>query len=134
MLRIAVMMAEKPKKIHIRRLLSHEHKLHQHHIHHRTGGDREERVASPQVERGGNCHADELRDAARRIFAALDGRGLSRVDFFMRKSDNAIIFNEINTLPGFTSISMYPKLFGAVGVDYDSLVDRLIELALAEHA
>ena len=77
---------------------------------------------------------EELRDAARRIFAALDGRGLSRVDFFLRKSDNAVIFNEINTLPGFTSISMYPKLFGAVGVDYDTLVDRLIELALAEHA
>ena len=53
---------------------------------------------------------EELRAAAVKIFKVLDCRGLSRVDFFLRKSDNAVIFNEINTLPGFTGISMYPKL------------------------
>ncbi|MBR4941413.1 MAG: D-alanine--D-alanine ligase, partial [Clostridia bacterium] len=52
------------------------------------------------------------------------------VDFFLRKSDNAVIFNEINTLPGFTGISMYPKLFGRRGIAYGDLVTRIIELAL----
>jgi len=77
--------------------------------------------------------ADEIREAARKIFMALDGRGLSRVDFFLREKDHAVIFNEINTLPGFTGISMYPKLFDAVGVDYRELVEKLVDLALEEH-
>ena len=55
--------------------------------------------------------------------------GLSRVDFFVRKSDNKVILNEINTLPGFTNISMYPKLWEVTGVDYKSLLDKVILLA-----
>ena len=73
---------------------------------------------------------DELRAAAVKIFKVLDCRGLSRVDFFLRKSDNAVIFNEINTLPGFTGISMYPKLFDRRGIPYGELITRIIELAL----
>ncbi|MCQ2445555.1 MAG: D-alanine--D-alanine ligase [Clostridia bacterium] len=78
--------------------------------------------------------SDEIRETARRIFTALDGRGFSRVDFFLRASDNAVVFNEINTIPGFTSISMYPKLFAACGVSYGELCDRLVACALEEHA
>jgi len=70
----------------------------------------------------------QVRDAAVRIFKALDGFGLSRVDFFVEK-DGGIVFNEINTLPGFTKISMYPKLFAASGIPYSELIDRLIALA-----
>ena len=62
-----------------------------------------------------------------RVFAALDGRGLSRVDFFLRKSDNAVIFNEINTLPGFTSISMYPMLVAKHGLDLPELIEALLK-------
>ena len=78
--------------------------------------------------------SDEIRETARRIFSALDGRGFSRVDFFLRTSDNAVVFNEINTIPGFTSISMYPKLFAACGVSFGELCDRLVALAMEEHA
>ena len=56
-------------------------------------------------------------------------QGLSRVDFFA-KEDGILVFNEINTIPGFTSISMYPKLFGASGIPYSQLIDQLIALAL----
>ena len=56
--------------------------------------------------------------------------GLSRVDFFVGFEDEQVVFNEINTLPGFTSISMYPKLFEASGIPYSELLDRLISLAL----
>ena len=55
--------------------------------------------------------------------------GLARVDFFVRKSDGAVLLNELNTLPGFTSISMYPKLWEASGLSYPELLDRLIQLA-----
>ena len=71
----------------------------------------------------------EIREDAVKIFRALDGFGLSRVDFFLEKDTNKVVFNEINTLPGFTNISMYPKLWGAVGVEYSELLDQLIELA-----
>ena len=57
-------------------------------------------------------------------------RGLSRVDFFVTYEDEAVVFNEINTMPGFTSISMYPKLFAASGIPYGQLLDRLISLAM----
>ena len=50
-------------------------------------------------------------------------------DFFVKNSDGSVVLNEINTMPGFTSISMYPKLWGAVGVPYAELLDKLIELA-----
>lgn len=78
----------------------------------------------------GNDIIEEIRDYAKKAFIALDGQGLSRVDFFVRYKDNSVVLNEINTLPGFTSISMYPKLWEAVGKKYDVLLDELIELGL----
>lgn len=73
---------------------------------------------------------DEIRNDAVRIFQAIDGFGLSRVDFFLEKDTNSVVFNEINTLPGFTSISMYPMLWNAKGYDIERLVDTLIEMAV----
>jgi D-alanine-D-alanine ligase len=73
--------------------------------------------------------AAAIRDYAVRAFKAIDGSGLSRVDFFVHKKTGEIYINEINTLPGFTKISMYPKLWEASGLPYDKLIDRLIELA-----
>lgn len=73
--------------------------------------------------------AEQIRDAAKRIFVALDGFGLSRVDFFYDTVNGEIVFNEINTLPGFTSISMYPMLWEERGVEKQELVTRLIEMA-----
>ena len=70
-----------------------------------------------------------IRSYAVRGFRALEGQGLSRVDFFVRYSDGSVVLNEINTLPGFTDISMYPKLWEAVGLSYSELLDKLIELA-----
>lgn len=64
-----------------------------------------------------------------KIFKAVDGYGLARVDFFL-KEDGTVVFNEINTLPGFTSISMYPMLWNERGVNVTNLIDKLIELAL----
>jgi len=66
-------------------------------------------------------------------FRAIDGAGLARVDFFVEHKTNRVIINEINTMPGFTSISMYPKLWEASGVPYAELIDRLIQLALDRH-
>jgi D-alanine-D-alanine ligase len=73
---------------------------------------------------------EQIRDYAVRAFKALDCSGLSRVDFFVRKGTNEVIINEINTMPGFTNISMYSKLWAASGVPYSKLIERLIELAL----
>ncbi len=73
--------------------------------------------------------SDEIRKLAIKAFKAIDGKGLSRVDFFVENKTNQVYINEINTLPGFTKISMYPKLFEAVGIKYNELLDRLIELA-----
>lgn len=67
-----------------------------------------------------------------KIFKALDGRGLSRVDFFIENETNNIIFNEINTFPGFTSISMYPMLLSSMGLELPRLLDKLIKLAIEE--
>lgn len=72
---------------------------------------------------------EEIRKNAIDIFKALDGFGLSRVDFFLEKDTNCVVFNEINTLPGFTSISMYPMLWNAKGYDIEKLVDKLIDMA-----
>lgn len=72
---------------------------------------------------------EKIREYAVRAFKALDGSGLSRVDFFVKHSDGSVVLNEINTLPGFTNISMYPKLWGASGIEYSELLDSLIELA-----
>ena len=66
-------------------------------------------------------------------FRAIDGAGLSRVDFLLSRSTGALFVNEINTLPGFTTISMFSKLWAASGVDYPTLVDRLIALAIDRH-
>lgn len=74
--------------------------------------------------------AEQVRDAAVRIYGAIGCRGLSRVDFFVTHEGDRVIFNEINTLPGFTSISMYPKLFEASGIAYEQLIDTLLQLAM----
>ena len=70
--------------------------------------------------------AERVRRAAVEIFKAVDGYGLARVDFFVRK-DGDVVFNEINTMPGFTAISMYPMLFEAAGISKTELVGKLIE-------
>ncbi|MBI4300840.1 MAG: D-alanine--D-alanine ligase [Chloroflexi bacterium] len=75
----------------------------------------------------------EARRLAIEAFKAIDGSGMARVDFFLRGSDGKLIINEVNTIPGFTRISMYPKLWEASGVSYAELLDRLIQLALARH-
>ena len=76
--------------------------------------------------------AEQVREAAVKVYTAIGCRGLSRVDFFVTYEENRLVFNEINTLPGFTSISMYPKLFAASGISYKKLIDRLLELAMEE--
>lgn len=67
-----------------------------------------------------------------RIYQAMGCEGLARVDFFLQE-DGRVVFNELNTLPGFTHISMYPKLWEASGIPYDKLIDRLITLALEKY-
>ena len=75
---------------------------------------------------------EAVREAAVRIYKALGCRGLSRVDFFVTREHQKAVFNEINTIPGFTSISMYPKLFEASGIPFEALVDRLLQLAMED--
>lgn len=77
-----------------------------------------------------NEKSEEIRKMAIKVFKAIDGKGLSRVDFFIENETDKIYINEINTMPGFTNISMYPKLFEKVGIPYSELLDRLIQLAL----
>ena len=86
-------------------------------------------VVDPELP--GNA-AEEIRESAVRIFKAVDGYGLSRVDFFV-KEDGEVVFNEINTMPGFTAISMYPMLWEARGVGKEKLVDDLLEHALKRY-
>ncbi len=74
--------------------------------------------------------AEQAREAAVTVYRTMGCRGLSRVDFFVTYEDGGIVFNEINTLPGFTSISMYPKLFEASGIPCKELIEKLLELAL----
>ncbi len=66
-------------------------------------------------------------------FKAVDCSGLARVDFLMEPKTRKIYLNEINTMPGFTSISMYPKLWAATGVSYPELIERLIQLGMERH-
>lgn len=73
---------------------------------------------------------EEVKTQALRAYKALGCEGLARVDFFVTKYDERVLLNEINTIPGQTPISMYPKLFEAVGVSYKELIDRLINLAI----
>lgn len=81
--------------------------------------------------------SDDIANAARKmavdIFNALDCEGMARVDLFLDKQTNQLYFNEINTLPGFTKISMYPKLMEATGFSYSSLLSHLVELAMKRH-
>ncbi len=76
----------------------------------------------------------EVRAMALEAFRCLDLAGLARVDFFLEKDTGKLFLNEVNTLPGFTRISMYPKLWEATGVPYGRLVDRLVALAMERHA
>ncbi|MBE5907050.1 MAG: D-alanine--D-alanine ligase [Lachnospiraceae bacterium] len=83
-------------------------------------------VIGPELPEG---KEEEIREAAKRIFKAVDGSGLARVDFFLEKGTNRVVFNELNTLPGFTSISMYPMLWKDKGLEVEALVEKLITLA-----
>ncbi len=78
--------------------------------------------------------AEEIRRQAVVAFKAIDGAGMARCDFFLEKGTNRIFINELNTIPGFTRISMYPKLWEATGISYSQLCDKLIQLALERHA
>jgi D-alanine-D-alanine ligase len=80
------------------------------------------------------AQAAVFQDYAVRSFRAIDGAGMARCDFFLEKRTGKIYVNELNTIPGFTSISMYPKLWEASGLPYPKLIDRLIELAIELHA
>ena len=75
--------------------------------------------------------SEQIRKYAVQAFRAIGCAGMARVDFFLEGDD--VMLNEINTIPGFTPISMYPKLWEATGMPYAKLIDRLIELALERH-
>lgn len=75
----------------------------------------------------------KVQETAVAAFRALDCAGMARVDFFVTRQDSRVIINEINTIPGFTKISMYPKLWAASGLSYRDLISRLIDLALERH-
>jgi D-alanine-D-alanine ligase len=77
--------------------------------------------------------AERMRDLAVRAFIAIDCAGMARVDFLLDRDTGAVFVNELNTIPGFTRISMYPKLWEASGLPYPRLLDRLIELAIERH-
>lgn len=76
--------------------------------------------------------SEKIRKQAIKAFKAIDGKGLARVDFFVERKSNEIYINEINTMPGFTNISMYPKLFEKSGISYKELLNRLVELAFED--
>jgi D-alanine-D-alanine ligase len=78
--------------------------------------------------------AQRIRELSVQAFQSLDCAGLSRVDFFYVESTGEVLINEINTLPGFTSTSMYPQLWGATGVEFKDLVDQLVQFALQRHS
>lgn len=77
--------------------------------------------------------AEKIQNFAVKAFQSIECRGLGRVDFFLDKNSGEIFLNEINTIPGFTSISMYPKLWAATGLQYPQLLDELIHLAIEQH-
>jgi D-alanine-D-alanine ligase len=78
--------------------------------------------------------SDELRALAVRAFRALRCEGMARVDFFYEEGGRGLLVNEINTIPGFTPISMYPKMWDATGLPYPQLIDELVRLAVERHA
>ena len=73
---------------------------------------------------------EEMRKLAKKIFRAVDGSGLARVDFFVDRKTGKVLFNELNTMPGFTPISMYPMLWKHEGMTEAELMDRFVTLAL----
>ena len=77
--------------------------------------------------------SQKVQQIALRAFRAVDAAGMARIDFFVTKKENKIYLSEINTIPGFTSVSMYPRLWQATGISYPELIDRLIQLALERH-
>jgi len=77
--------------------------------------------------------AMEIQRIARAAYAAIDAAGMARVDFFLERGTQRVLLNEINTIPGFTPTSVYPKLWAASGLSYEQLLDRLIQLALERH-
>jgi D-alanine-D-alanine ligase len=81
-----------------------------------------------------DAQAATIRRMAIEAFRAVDGAGMARVDFLMARATGAIVVNEVNTIPGFTTISMYPKMWEASGLAYGALIDRLIALAIDRHA
>jgi D-alanine-D-alanine ligase len=74
-----------------------------------------------------------LQDVGRKAFSALECEGMARVDMFLERTSGKIFFNELNTIPGFTSISMYPRLWEASRVSYPELLSRLVDLAISRH-
>ena len=80
------------------------------------------------------AQAEEVRSLAVAAFKAIDGAGMARVDFLLAGDSGVLYLNEVNTIPGFTTISMYSKLWAASGLPYPPLLDRLIALALERHA
>lgn len=93
--------------------------------------DRSELLIPAPIDEG---LSEEVRRLAIEAYLALDCAGMARVDFLLEKGTDRLYLNEINTIPGFTSISMYPKLWEASGIPYAELIDRLIALALERHA
>ena len=77
---------------------------------------------------------DTIRRMAVEAFLAIDAAGMARVDFLLSRTTGQLVVNEVNTIPGFTTISMFAKLWAATGLDYPALLDRLIKLAIARHA
>ncbi len=75
----------------------------------------------------------EVQALALRAYSALRAEGMARVDFFFEEADRGFLLNEINTIPGFTPISMYPKLWQASGLSYAELIDELVRLAIERH-
>jgi D-alanine-D-alanine ligase len=80
------------------------------------------------------AQVEKIQNYAIEAFRALELSGMARVDFFLEKEGGKIYLNEVNTIPGFTSISMYPKLWEATGIPFRELIDKLIALALEQHA
>ena len=81
----------------------------------------------------GRRQTRQVQDLAVRAFQTIDGSGMARVDFLLERASSKLFVNEINTIPGFTPISMYPKLWEASGIPYPELIDRLVQLALERH-
>jgi D-alanine-D-alanine ligase len=78
--------------------------------------------------------SEQIRRLAVRAYVAIDCAGMARADFFVTRRNGTVYINELNTIPGFTSISMYPKLWESSGMSFPALLDRLIELAMQRHA